>query len=97
MLTPHLRAIVDTDGSHTPAAFTAGAGGVTVVFWGLHVADICMILSTLCTAGGLALQIWLAMGRIRKLEERQSQHIAVTEAVAQAVRVVNKNQKGSEL
>jgi hypothetical protein len=37
------------------------------------------------------------MGRIRKLEERQSQHIAVTEAVAEAVRVVDKNQKGSEL
>lgn len=81
------------DPSHTPAAFTVGAGGVTVAFWGLHVSDICMILSTGCTAAGLLLQFWLAMGRISRLERKQDAHVQVTAAVAEAVRVVDKNQK----
>lgn len=93
MNTPAHHIISKADPSHVPAAFTAGAGSTTLVFWGLHVSDICMILSTLCTVAGLALQFWLAMNRIRKLEKKQDAHIEVTAAVAGAVRVLDKNQK----
>lgn len=81
-----------SDGSQ-PAVYTVGAGTATALFWGLHVSDICMILSTLATICGLALQFWLAMGRIRRLEQRQANHVDVTRAVAEAVRTVDKNQK----
>lgn len=90
MLSHSVQRFADTS---QPAVFTAGAGATTVVFWGLHVSDICMILSTLATLSGLFLQIYLAMARIRRLERRQDEHIKVTGAVAEAVRVVDKNQK----
>lgn len=90
MITHHLSRFSETS---QPAVYTASAGTVTAVFWGLHVSDICMILSTLATLCGLALQFYLAMGRIRRLERRQETHIEVTKAVAGAVRVVDKKQK----
>lgn len=88
MIHQHIIRIAD----NSPAV-TVGAGAATVIGWGLHVSDICMILSTLATICGLCLQFYLAMGRIRRLEHRQDSHIEVTKAVAQAVRVVDKNQK----
>lgn len=93
MIAHHISRMADTS---QPVVFTAGAGTATALFWGLHVSDVCMILSTLATVCGLLLQFWLAMGRIRRLEHRQDAHIRVTESVAQAVRVVDKNQKDSE-
>lgn len=88
MIQHHLERFAD----NSPAA-TVTAGAATAVFWGLHVSDICMILSTFATVCGLALQFYLATTRIRRLEHRQDQHIKVTGAVAEAVRVVDKNQK----
>lgn len=80
--------------THTSdASLTLVAGSTTLVFWGLHVSDICMILSTLATLCGLGMQIYLAMRRISRLERRQDAHIEVTKAVSEAVRVVDKNQK----
>jgi hypothetical protein len=70
-------------GSHDGVVgITYASGAATAVFWGLKVSDICMIMSTLATFLGLALQVFLAMRRIHRLEHRQEQvsHVAVVTA-----------------
>lgn len=70
---------------NAPAA-TITAGAATVTFWGLHVADICVVLSTVATILGLLLQFYLAMHRIRRLERGQDAQRVVTKAVTKTVR-----------
>lgn len=53
-----------------PAA-TYTAGGTTLVLWGLHISDIAVIVSTLATVFGVALQFYVALHRIRTLEKAQ--------------------------
>lgn len=67
-------------------AITLGAGATTAVFWGLHVSEICMILSTLATVCGLGLQVFLAFHRIRRLEKGSAASIKVISALTQTNR-----------
>lgn len=53
-----------------PVTYTGA--GATALFWGLHLGDICMILSTLATLCGVGLQIFLALHRIRRLEQHSA-------------------------
>lgn len=69
-------------------AITYASAGATAVFWGLHVSDICMILSTLATLCGVGLQIFLALHRIRRLEQQQRATNLVVGAVTDSQRVV---------
>ncbi len=40
----------------------------TVLFWGLHVSDLAVIISALASLLGVALQFYVAMHRINRLE-----------------------------
>lgn len=53
------------------APVTYGGATATAVFWGLHVSDICMIVSTLVTLCGFGLQMFIALHRLRRLERAQ--------------------------
>lgn len=84
----------DVAGYHdTVAGVTYTAGVTTAVFWGLKVSDICMILSTLATVLGVCLQIFLAVRRVRVLEEKQR---AAEERVARATREMFDRVKASD-
>jgi hypothetical protein len=67
---------------------TFGGAAATLTFWGLHVNEICAIISVLIA--GLSLQIWLAFRRVKKLEKGLARNNTVTVAQAEAVRVVDK-------
>lgn len=68
------------------AGMTYAAGAMTTVFWGLHVSDICMILSTLATLMGVLLQVFLATKRIHRLEHKAERTEKVIVAVAKGQR-----------
>lgn len=68
---------------NSPVVTYTGAG-VTVLFWGLHLSDVCMILSTLATLCGVALQVVLALHRIRRIERQQDATKLVVGAVARS-------------
>lgn len=91
MLTHHIDTVA-TGAQY--ATYTATAS--TVVFWGLHISDIAVIVSSLASVSGVGLQIFLAVHRLRRLERRQDAHIQVTKAVSGAVRALDKEVKGKE-
>lgn len=86
MITQHIHRIV---GDNAPAITYTGAGA-SVVFWGLHVSDICMIVSTLATVCGVLLQIFIALHRIRRLEKGQDAQKVVTASLAKSARELDK-------
>lgn len=45
---------------------TYGGTALSVTFWGLHINEICAIISTCIAFSGLALQIYLAWHRTRR-------------------------------
>lgn len=70
------------------APVTYGGAATTAVFWGLHVSDICMIVSTLVTLCAFALQLYLAMHRLRRLERAQDATKLAVGAVSQSTQGV---------
>lgn len=68
---------------------TYGGAAATLTFWGAHAAEICMVVSTLVSVLGLALQLYLAFHRIRRLEKQEGRTHKVIEAVAESVRAVD--------
>lgn len=50
---------------HAAPIATVGGAGSTIVFWGLHVNEVCAIISTAIAAMGLALQCYLAWRKHR--------------------------------
>lgn len=45
---------------------TYGGGAASVAFWGLHVNEICAIISTVVAVMGLILQVYLACKKYSK-------------------------------
>lgn len=80
----HLGKIADA----APTA-TYGGAAASVAFWGLHISEICVILSTLVSVLGFGLQLFLAMHRLKKLEKRQDAQATVVEAVAESHRALD--------
>lgn len=68
---------------------TYGGATASIALWGLHISEICVIVSTLVSVLGLALQIWLATYRIRRLERGHSHTEVVVKAIAQANRALD--------
>jgi uncharacterized membrane protein len=58
----HHQQIADTLASHAQLVTYAGSGA-TLVFWGLHVNEICAVISTAVAVIGLGMQIWNAWRR----------------------------------
>ena len=57
--------VVDAITAHANVATYAGAA-TSLVFWGLHVNEICAIISTAVAVAGLCLQIYSAIQRRRR-------------------------------
>lgn len=74
-------------------SITYTATGATVLFWGLHAGDIAVLLSALASILGVCLQFYLALSRIRRVEQGQESNAIVTHALAESHRVLDKNQK----
>lgn len=83
-MSQHLVKVAD----NAPAA-TYGGAAATLTFWGLHAAEICMIISTLVSVIGLGLQLYLAFHRIRKLEKQEQRTKTVIAAVAESTRALD--------
>lgn len=75
---------------------TYAATGATVILWGLHATDIAVLASAFASILGVALQFYLAIRRIRRLEQRQVEHIDVTAALAASHRALEKQSKGKD-
>lgn len=71
---------------NAPAA-TYTATGATVVFWGLHISDVAVLLSAFASIAGVALQFYLALHRLRRLEKAQDASRVVVNALAESGRV----------
>lgn len=67
---------------------TYGGATASIALWGLHISEICVIVSTLVSVLGLALQIWLATYRIRRLERGHS-HTEAVKAIAKSHRALD--------
>lgn len=55
-----------------PAFLTAGATASTFMFWGLHLSDIGVIVSSLASLCGVGLQFYVVIRRVRA-EKRQQE------------------------
>jgi len=68
---------------------TLAAGTTTFVFWGLHVADIAVLLSAAASVCGVGLQFYVALHRIRRLERQADANVIVTNAMAEQARAMD--------
>ena len=82
MIEHHIQRVADAGPALTYTGTTA-----TVLFWGLHVSDIAVLLSTTASILGVTLQFYLALHRIRRLEHGQETAKKVIVAVAKGARV----------
>lgn len=69
---------------------TYSSAAASVAFWGMHVNEICAVVSTLIALIGLGLQFYLVMHRLRRVERVQSATVQVVSAVAGSQREVAK-------
>lgn len=75
------------------SAVTYGGTATAFAFWGLHISDIAVIVSTLASVMGVVLQFYVTFKRIQTIEKQAAvaevkadvAHVAVT-ALAQANR-----------
>lgn len=79
---PHIAKLAESG-----PGITYGASASAVLFWGLHVSDIAVIMSAFASICGVALQFYLALYRIKRLESGAAASAVVTTAMAQAQRV----------
>jgi hypothetical protein len=70
-------------------AVTYGSAAATVTLWGLHISDIAALLAAFASVMGVALQFYVAMHRIRRLEQGLDANNIVTEAQSKAVRALD--------
>jgi hypothetical protein len=69
-------------------AITYSSGAATVLFWGLHLSDIAVLLSSFASVCGVGLQFYVALHRIRRLEKGLEANNKVTEAQAVQARAI---------
>lgn len=69
-------------------AVTYTGGAASVLFWGLHLSDIAVLLSAFASVCGVALQFYVAIHRIRRLEKGLDANNKVTGAISRSTRVV---------
>lgn len=67
---------------------TYGSAAATVTLWGLHISDIAALLAAFASVMGVALQFYVAMHRIRRLEKGLEANNIVTEAQADQARAM---------
>ena len=85
------------DTATSAAQYTTYAGTTSaVLFWGLHISDIAVILSAFASVSGVALQFYLAIHKLNRLERRQGMHIEVTKALSESHRVLDSKIEGKE-
>ena len=85
------------DTATSAAQYTTYAGtSATVLLWGLHISDIAVILSAFASVSGVALQFYLAVHKLNRLERRQDTHIVVTKALAESHRVLDGKIEGDK-
>ena len=46
------------------ATVTYTGAGATAVLWGLHISDVCMIVSATAAVVGVTMQIWVARAKV---------------------------------
>lgn len=53
------------------SVITYSGAAATTVFWGLHLSDICMIVSASAAVGGFALQLWVARIKVELMQRSE--------------------------
>lgn len=54
--------------ANNAAAVTYAGGGSAVIFWGLHLSDLAVMISTFASVCGVGLQFYLAFHRAKALK-----------------------------
>lgn len=52
---------------------TVSSTALSFAFWAAHMGDIAIVVSATASVLGVALQFWMAFGRLQKLERLQNQ------------------------
>lgn len=68
---------------------TYGSAAATVTLWGLHISDIAALIAAFASLAGVALQCYVAIHRIRRLEKGLTANNIVTAAQAEQARALD--------
>lgn len=73
-----------------PIYVTQTSAVTSLTLWGLHISDIAALIAALAAVMGVALQWYVAMHKIRRLEKGLDANNIVTDALAESHRVLDK-------